>query len=92
MEVLLNIYNTNIRDSYMITKRSEMKKFIEDLREEYSDETLAIHKRSIYSMVNEWRTHNLLYRLGIETERTKDVDLDVNQPFYNYMFYFLLGF
>ena len=30
----------------------------------------------MYSLINEWRSHNLLYDLHIYRDRTKDVDLN----------------
>lgn len=42
-------------------------------------------------MVNEWSVHNLLYSLGIQKDRTKDVDLNINQHWYIKVGYFLLS-
>ena len=61
------------------------------VRGEVSDKKAAIHKRGIWSMTHEWRAHNLLYSLGIKRDRTKDVDLDVNQPWYIKVAYSVLS-
>lgn len=37
---------------------------------------LAVNKRSVSSMINEWRTHNLLYLFNIKRDRTDTVDLE----------------
>jgi hypothetical protein len=47
---------------------------------ELDSDDRAISKRNLFGMINEWRVHNLLYKLHISRERTSDVDLDVNQP------------
>mgnify|MGYP006907957582 FL=1 len=44
-----------------------MKCVINSIREK-CDKTYVIHKRSMYSLINEWRSHNLLYDLHIKRE------------------------
>jgi len=33
-------------------------------------------------MIIEWRAHNMLYALHIKRNRTRTVDLDINEPWY----------
>lgn len=62
---------------------------IKKLRNEFPRITV-IHDRSIFSLIIEWRAHNLLYDLGMYKSRTKDVDL--NYPkWYVYPIYFILS-
>ena len=66
---VLTIYN-----GYQYSKRvfrTELNK----LKVEYTDK--PIFGRSINSLAKEWATHNALYCLGYQRERTKDVDLDI---------------
>lgn len=60
------------------------------IREEVSDE-MAIHKRNIFSMIYEWRAHNLLYALGIAKDRTGSVDLNTGQPWYMKALYAIIS-
>lgn len=71
--------NTTIVDSYRISSIKDMTNVLNKIKEECSDQSLAIHKRSIFSMVNEWRAHNLLYSLHIKRDRTGSVDLNIGQ-------------
>lgn len=75
--------NVNIKDSYTIRKRSEMREFLSLLQEainKYGAMTDTVfNHRTIKSMVDEWVAHNNLYVLHIERERTKSVDLDYPQ-------------
>lgn len=68
--------NTTIFNSYRIKNLSDMKAIIHHIRKRFSN-NMSIHKRSINSMIHEWRVHNLLYSFGIEKDRTKSVDLNI---------------
>ena len=82
--------NTKIIDSYKVNNKWDMKFILYKIRDKVSKDK-AIHSRSISSMVNEWSAHNLLYNLGIQMYRTKDVDLNITQPWYIKVGYFLLS-
>ena len=73
--------NTTIFDSYLVKSPWDMESIIYYIKAETSDE-YAVNKRNIPGMIYEWRVHNLLYSLGIKRDRTKDVDLNINQPWY----------
>lgn len=72
---------TTICDSYQVKSIQDMKAVIYCIKNESSEE-MAINKRNISSMIYEWRTHNLLYTLGIMRDRTGSVDLNIGQPWY----------
>lgn len=78
IKVHLTEDNTSIIDSYRVKSISDMINVLKEIRKIY-DESYAIHKRSIFSMVNEWRAHNLLYSLHIKRDRTGSVDLNIGQ-------------
>lgn len=78
----------SIEHSYRIESSKDMKEVLNKIRDYYPD-NYAIHKRSIKGMIREWRTHNLLYSLGIEKERTKTVDLEINQSVLHKILYAL---
>lgn len=82
---------TSIIDSYRIKKIKDMKNIINMVREQNSDPNLCINKRKIFGMITEWRSHNLLYALGIQRERTKTVDLEEKQSFFLKIAYFIMS-
>lgn len=88
-EVLISQDDVKIIDSYKIKSIKNMKCVINSVREK-CDTTYVIHKRSMYSLINEWRTHNLLYDLYIKREQTKDVDLD-NETLFRKICYSILS-
>ena len=90
INVLLSINNTSITDSYRIRRIDDMVNILKKIRNT-CDNSYAIHKRSIFDMVNEWRVHNLLYFLHIKRRRTGTVDLNINQSIWAKIAYTLLS-
>ena len=90
LKVHISEDNTTIFDSYKVKSPKDMKSIIYYIKENASDD-MAINKRNASSMIYEWRTHNLFYSLGILRDRTKDVDLNINQPWYAKALYFVLS-
>ena len=90
INVLLSTNNTSITDSYRIRRINDMVNVLKKIRN-ICDDSYAIHKRSIFGMVNEWRVHNLLYFLHIKRRRTGTVDLNVNQSIWVKIAYTLLS-
>ena len=82
--------NTTIFDSYRVKNLQDMNILIYCIKVKTS-EKYAINKRSVSSMVNEWRVHNLLYSLGVLRNRTKDVDLNIDQSWYMKILYLVLS-
>lgn len=81
---------TTILDSYQVKSPWDMESIIYYIKAEASAD-MAINKRNISSMIYEWRTHNLLYALGIMSGRTGSVDLNTNQPWYIKIAYALIS-
>ena len=77
-KAILTAENTHIVDSCEVKSREEMVAFLTQLRENASSE-MAINLRSMKSLVDEWCTHNLFYRLHVFCSRTHDVDLERHQ-------------
>ena len=90
IDVLLSTDNTSIIDSYRIKRINDMINILKKIRNT-CDNSYAIHKRSIFGMVNEWRVHNLLYFLHIKRKRTCTVDLNINQSIWVKIAYTLLS-
>lgn len=82
--------NIHIQDSYLIHKKSEMNELLLTIKQEYPN-LLVFEKRSINSLIREWRAHNLLYKLGLFKNRTKDVDLDIYETALRRICYFILS-
>lgn len=85
--------NTCILDSYTVYSIKDMIGILYEIQDKALEEAelMAVHKRTVLSMVNEWRVHNLLYSLNIQRHRTKNVDLDINQPWYMKIIYTILS-
>lgn len=45
----------------------------------------------MFGMICEWRSHNLLYSLGIKRASTKHVDLELHPKWYYKIGYFILS-
>lgn len=93
-QYIINVHltedNTSIIDSYRVKSISDMVSVLKKIRNT-CDNSYAIYKRSIFSMVNEWRVHNLLYFLHIKRNRTGTVDLNINQSIWAKIAYTLLS-
>lgn len=75
--IIVSLYENSltIYDSYKIKNYKHMKEVLQWIS---SHEEFNI-KKPMWLLIAEWRTHNLLYKLNIQKERTKHVDLDNNQ-------------
>ena len=89
--VRLTEENTHITESYRIRSREEMRAFLQAIREK-CDPNMAIVHRSLSSLVSEWRAHNLFYYLHVFRSRTKDVDLERQQPWWRECFCRVVSF
>lgn len=69
-EVIISKDNICIIDSYQIKSIKNMKCVINSIRQK-CDNSYIIHKRSMYSLINEWRSHNLLYDLHIQRQNKR---------------------
>lgn len=92
MKWYVTTFCIHIEDSYKVGGFSfcEVLRGIRDLT---MGETIVFNARSLFSLAMEWSVHNLLYKFGIERERTKDVDLDYpcDKPEWLYCVLGLLG-
>ena len=76
----LTIYN-----SYRVPKCA-MRKVLKQIQRDNKSDT-KVFERSFFSMKMEWICHNFLYAIGIEPDRTRDVDLDnpTDRPEWQYI-------
>lgn len=85
-----------IYDSYriksikdMIEVISECKEYLEEHSTYYEEIVPALRDRSYFNLINEWRSHNLLYALGINRIKTTHVDFESNPKWYFNVIYFI---
>lgn len=84
------IYGDRVKlfDSYLVPK----KKFSRELGMIRNlHPTCRLWKRSENNIRREWASHNLAYAIGINRDRTADVDLDYEPKWYHNLFYFIIG-
>ena len=83
----------HIRNSHRVKKRKDIEAALEYIRAmpEYVALKEAGYTRTPKSEYNEWRAHNVLYRLGIARERTKSVDIDQNESMLRRFVYAVLS-
>ena len=77
--------NTHILDSCAVRSKQAMRDSLQRLRDEVPGE-MAVNRRDIESQVHEWRSHNFFYKIHVFRSRTKDVDLELKQPWWREWF------
>lgn len=82
--------NTHILNSYLVRTKAEMRDYLQRLRKVAEEN--AVNRRDLESQVREWRSHNLFYILHIFRNRTKDVDLELQQTWYRELFCRVVSF
>ena len=80
--------NIKIIDSYKIKTKKEMKEF---LLEVLKKATIYKTRRTMGSLLREWKCHNRFYDKGLFISHTKDCDLESNEALYRRFFYFFFG-
>ena len=80
--------NIQIVNSYIIKDKYEMKQILIEI---LSKAPIYQNKRSLNSLVREWKCHNRFYKLGILINHTKDCDFETNEALYRRFFYFFFG-
>lgn len=90
LKILLSDSNIHIENSYKVSGRKDMEKVLKYLRKNYAC-NIILSNRDNASMINEWVSHNRLYRLSIAKEHTESVDLNYPQKLYEKIFYTIFG-
>jgi len=95
LNITISTSNIHIEDSYTVTNPVDMKNVLNHTIEFLNDNHITMdtpfNHRSICSMLSEWKTHNNLYKLNYERDRTKSVDLNYPQKWYMSIVYFFGG-
>ena len=74
----------DIIDSHEISSDSVKLDFLECLQNEMG---YSFGKRSNYSLLIEWKAHNILYKKGLFKKRTQDTGLDPKESWIRRLFY-----
>ena len=69
VDIEYNADNVRIKNSYEINNKSEMKLILW----QFKIRTGFKSQRSMNSWVKEWKTHNILYKLGLFRKHTVDI-------------------
>lgn len=81
---------TKVYDGYKYSNK-EIEQAVDAIIQKRKELGLPV-TRNKSSYVNEWKSHNRLYKLGVQKNRTKDVDLEEEiNPVRNFL-YSILGF
>lgn len=67
---------TRIVDSHLIKGDADKGFLLSEIRKAVPE---AFGERKDRSLIREWKAHNILYKIGYERARTKDVDLERKQ-------------
>lgn len=67
--------NIHIEDSYKTSSKYKMGIVLTQLRKEYPDNEVLLH-RTNDSIIAEWLVHTYLYNWGLFKSHTKDVDIN----------------
>ena len=73
MRYIVTLNNIRVEDGWEMPWRG-MRSALEAIKANQPNN--VTDNRSIYSLCCEWTVHNVLYRLGLWRERTKDVDME----------------
>lgn len=83
----------SIKNSYLVTKNNDIKEVLEYIRgmDEYKKLKDAGYTRTPDSEFQEWKGHNVLYKLGYKRSRTGSVDIDQNESKFRKFVYAILS-
>ena len=90
MEVDYRETYTKVYDSYKYSNE-EIEQAVEEIMQKRKELGLSV-TRTKSSYISEWKSHNRLYRLGIQRSRTKDVDLEEEIDQTRNFLYSIFGF
>jgi ABC-type siderophore export system fused ATPase/permease subunit len=82
--------NTKVYDSYKYSNK-EIEQAVQTIIDTRKELGLPV-TRTKQSYISEWKSHNRLYKLGIQRHRTKDVDLEEEINSIRNFLYLILGF
>ena len=88
LKIICNEDNIKIKQSYIITNIKRMEEILTTILERT---TIYKTKRTLKSLLKEWKSHNRLYKIHLFRKHTSDCDLESNQKLFYKIAYFILG-
>lgn len=88
---IISTTNTHILDSFSVKSKEDMRRYLQAVKAQTTSD-MAVCQRDVESMVREWRAHNFFYLIHVFRSRTKDVDLELCQPWYRELFCRVVSF
>ena len=89
LKVRYSSTNVHVNDSYIIGGK-DIPSWAQRIKS-VGEQNGHVYSRTTKSWINEWKAHNLLFKLGIERGRTRDVDLDDNESTFRRFCYVILS-
>ena len=90
IECVIDDENIKIKDSYQVVDDNQKLEIIDDLLKTF---VWFNDYRTREDMLNEWRVHNLCYKLKIKRSSTKDADIECKQSiFMKFAYWFFSKF
>ena len=88
--LIVQVFPNNIKiiNSYKIKTKKEMESFLEEV---FEKAPIYQTKRTMGSLLREWKSHNRFYDKGLFISHTKACDLESNEASYRRFFYFFFG-
>lgn len=89
LKVCYSSTNVHINDSYIVGCK-DIPSWVQCIKSA-GEQNGYTYSRSVQSWINEWKAHNLLFKLGVAPARTRDVDLNEDETMLRRVGYFLLS-
>ena len=89
LKVRYSSTNVHVNDSCIISHK-DIPSWVQRVKS-FGEQNGYTYSRSVQSWIREWKAHNLLFKLGIEPARTRDVDLNEDETIIRRVGYFLLS-
>ena len=89
LTVIITKDNIKIKNSYVIKTKEQMRIVLKRIFE--VDPYKNIRRRKLKDSILEWRTHNILYSLGLFKKHCIDCDISENEQLHRMIAYKFLG-
>ena len=90
VDVEITRQNIKIRNSFKVNNKETMLTILKIARNVAMKKGLTF-KRTNQSWIKEWKAHNLLYKLHLFEENTRDTDLEENESKFGLFCYEIIG-
>ncbi|MCX4365083.1 MAG: hypothetical protein OSJ70_04860 [Bacilli bacterium] len=90
VKVKISKRNIKIRNSFEVKDEAKMKIILNIVRNRAKKKNITF-KRTNESWLQEWKAHNLLYKLNLFRDKTTDTDLEEAESKFRLFCYKILG-